>query len=620
MRFSRLVGLIGALSLVLVGSATATPSGERGALRITAITPAPAFTPAEQYEYAGADWITAAGGLKDNRYSTLNQVNTTNVASLKVAWHTHLGFTPGKSESQQGNAVVYKGVMYLPTGLGKVYALDAVTGAILWSYKPTLALAADPLIAANRGLAIGDGKVFVSLLDGSLVALDQQTGTPVWTHLYGPGGVDSGYFTTAPTLYYNGMIIQGISGGDWGSRAYALALDAKTGKELWRWYTVPSPGQAGSGTWPLGDWQKGGGAIWISSSIDPAAGLIYFVTGNPVPYNGRGPGINLFTDSIVALHIEDGTLAWYFQTVHHDIWDYDVTNPPIIFDELIGGVMRKGIATASKTGWVYILDRITGQPLLPIVEKPVKQLPKKDPMRLYANLSATQPFPEGDAFVDQCAHQADYKKLAPDGKPYIIGCIFEPWPTKSRSFYAWTPASAVDWPPSAYNPATHYEYVCATDGPGSSLGAIPVKQQKWIPGDVFSVVGANFGGSKNPSFGNISAMNVTTNKLAWQVRGAAGGWPTPCYSGILTTAGNLVFAAHGQYNENNGLVKKGSGGFITAYNAVTGAKVWDSEELDAGGGAPTITYSVNGKQYITLFAGGAASAKQGDSVYTWALP
>jgi quinohemoprotein ethanol dehydrogenase len=606
--FSVRLLLATAVGLVAVSAASATPLGPTGRL---AIPRAPAFSTAEQYAYAGENWITAAGGLTDNRYSTLTQVNSSNVAGLKVAWHTKLAFKPGKSESQQGNAVVYKGVMYIVTGYGKVYALDALTGAVLWSFVSPSTLGLNPLIGANRGLALGDGKVYVGLLDGILYALDQGTGKVVWTHEYGPGGVATGYFSTAPTLYYNGMVIQGISGGDWGARAYVLALNATTGREIWRWYTVPAPGDPGAGTWPLGEWQKGGGAIWISSSVDPALGLIYFVTGNPVPYNGRGPGKNLFTDAIVALHEDDGSLAWYYQTVHHDVWDYDVTNPPIIFDATINGQLEHGIATASKTGWIYILDRATGDPLLPIPEKKVPQIPKKDPGHDYAHLWPTQPYPQGDAFVDQCAHKKDYKKLAPDGKPFIIGCIFTPFPMKGRSFVAWVPASAVDWPPSAYNPNTHFQYVCAADGPGSALGAIPRKQQKWIPGDVFAVVGTTFGAAKKPSFGNISAIDVTTNKLAWRIRGKAAGWPTACYSGIMTTAGNLVFAAH-----TGG--KKG--GSISAYDATNGKNLWNSEQLDGGGGAPSMTYSVNGKQYISLFAGGGGSGKKSNSIYTWALP
>jgi len=617
MRFSRLVGLLSLMAVVAVGGAAATPFGDRSSADIPL---APAFTPAEQYQYAGENWITTAGGLTDNRYSTLSQISTTNVATLKVAWHTKLGFKPAKSEAQQANAVVYKGIMYLNTGVCRVYAMDATTGSILWTFNAP-PLTVTPIFAENRGVAIGDGKVYAGCLDGVLYALDQRTGNVVWKHQYGPGGIAVGYFSTAPTLYYgpdpangmpNGAVIQGISGGDWGARSYALALDAKTGRQLWKWYAVPGPGEPGSGTWQLGEWQKGGGAIWISSSVDPKLGLIYFVTGNPVPYNGRGPGSNLFTDSIVALNISDGSLAWYFQTVHHDLWDYDVTNPPIIFDAVVAGTMRQGIAVASKTGWVYILDRATGEPLPPgIVEKKVPQLPKKDKWRSYVNASPTQPYPQGEAFVDQCAHKKDFKKLAPDGHPYIIGCIFTPWPKGKQTFTAWTPSSAVDWPPSAYSPTTHYEYVCATDGPGSALGAIPKKQQKWIPGDVFSVVGANFGSAKTPNHGAVVAMDVTTNKVAWKVKGAAAGWPTACYSGILATGGGLVVAGH---------TGDKTGGSISAYNAMTGTKLWDSEKLDGGVNAPTMTYSVGGKQYISVFAGGGGSGKQSDSVYTWALP
>jgi quinohemoprotein ethanol dehydrogenase len=605
------VPFVAAISLLAVGPPAPTPP--RKAV-LQNIPLAPAFTPGELYAYAGADWITAAGGLTDDRYSTLSQITSSNVANLKLVWHTRLGFIPAKSEAAEGNAIVYKGVMYLVTGVGRVYALDAATGAIIWRFVPhPLPAESVSLLAANRGPALGDGKVYVGLLDGSVYALDQRTGAVVWRHEYGPGGAAKGYFSTAPTLYYNGMVIQVLSGGDWGRRGSALALDAKTGKELWRWYPVPSPGEPGSDTWPPGEWKKGGGGIWINPSVDPSLGLIYVVTGNPVPFNGRGPGQNLFANSIVALHANDGRMAWYYQMVHHDIWDYDVTNPPVIFDATINGRLRHGIATASKTGWVYILDRATGQPLLPIPERRVPQLNRKDKMRSYVNAWPTQPEPQGDAFVDQCAHRSDYERLAPDGKPYIIGCIFTPWPNQKSSFYARVPSYAVSWPPSAYNPNTHFEYLCATDGAGPSFGAIPKIKQKWIPGDSFAVVGATFGGgAKHQPVGNVSAIDVTTNKLAWQVKGPSQGWPTPCFSGILTTAGGIVVAGH---------TGDSNGGSLSAYDARTGTKVWDSEQLDGGANAPSVTYSVNGEQHISIFAGGGGSGgKPSDSVYTWTLP
>ena len=195
------VRFLAAISLLAVGPAAATPP-RKGAPQDIPL--ARAFTPSEQYTHAGADWITAAGGLTDDRYSTLNKITSSNVGDLELAWHTKLGFTPAAAEAAEGNAVVYKGVMYLVTGMGRVYALNAATGAIMWTFVPPPfpdRSNSDSLLAANRGPALGDGKVYVGLLDGSVYALDQRTGAVVWRHKYGPGGAAKGYFSTAPTVY-----------------------------------------------------------------------------------------------------------------------------------------------------------------------------------------------------------------------------------------------------------------------------------------------------------------------------------------------------------------------------------------------------------------------------------
>ncbi len=574
------------IAFVVVGTASA---------KSAAIAPAPAFTPGEQLLNSGNDWITAGGGLSDNRHSILTQINSTNVTGLKLAWTGTFNLpktaTPA---SEEGAAIAYGGTLYMPNSQNAVLALDGTTGKTLWTYTPINDNPA--LLPAVRGLAIGDGKIYEGQTDGNIVALDQQTGTPIWKTKVGDP-TDGIQFTSAP-VYYNGMIIEGASGGDWGGRSFAIALDAKTGTELWRWYVAPSPGSLGSGSWGINEWQRGGGAIWIYPSIDVSTGLLYLVTGNPIPWNGRGPGSNLWSDSIVALHVQNGQFAWGFQTVHHDIWDYDVTNPPILFDLPYNGVLTPAMGVASKTGWIYLLNRTTGKSILGVTEKKVPQL--KGDAAKYANLSKTQPYPVGEPFTSQCSTKKQWPGKAPDGKPYITGCIFTPYAyTKTGStFLASNPSDegGTDWQPGAYNPATHDEYVCSISGAGGSIGAIPNAEKTIVPG-VLSV-GASFGppSPNTPDLPQLVAMDMTTNKVAWKVT-----QPLPASkktasarcSGVLSTAGGLVFA--GQENTTQ----------LGAYDAATGKNMWLSSKLTTSPGGPPITYTgADGKQYIVVLGNG----------------
>lgn len=580
------VALVAALMALVVTATTGAST--------TAITPAPAFTPTqEQTGAAGDDWITVGGGLNDQRFSTLTQVNQSNVANLHLAWTGTFNLpTAAAAVPEEGGAIIYKGTVYMPNGLNWVQAIDGTTGKTLWQYTP---VADNPgLLPAVRGLAIGDGKIFEGQTDGNVVALDQQTGNPIWKTKVGDP-TDGIQFTSAP-VYYNGMVIEGASGGDWGGRSFALALDARTGAELWRWYVAPSPGSLGSGSWGINEWQRGGGAIWIYPSIDSATGLLYLVTGNPVPWNGRGPGNNLWTDSVVALHVNDGQFAWGFQTVHHDIWDYDVTNPPILFDLAYGGsaAVTPAVGVASKTGWVYLLNRVTGKPILGIPEKKVKQL--TGAAAKYANLSKTQPYPVGQPFTSQCSTRKEWPKPAPDGKPYIVGCIFTPYAysKKGPTFLASAPSAegGVDWQPSSYNPNTHFEYLCSITGGGTALGAIPNAEKTIVPGQLS--LGVNFGAPSptTPDTPQIVAMNMADNTVAWKVTQplpASKKVPSARCSGTLSTAANILFA--GQSNTNQ----------LGAYDAATGKNLWLSSALPTAPGGPPVTYTGNdGKQYVIV--------------------
>jgi PQQ-dependent dehydrogenase (methanol/ethanol family) len=569
-----------ALALAVVGAAGATST----------IAPAPVFAPQLLSLNSGDDWLTVGGGLSDQRHSTLTQINASNIGGLKLAWSGTFGLPKAAARvPEEGAAIAYQGILYMPNGLNAVQAIDGTTGKALWNYQPVNDNPA--LLPANRGLALGDGKVFEGQNDGNIVALDQQTGQPIWKTKVGDP-TDGIQFTSAP-VFYQGMVIEGASGGDWGGRSFALALDAKTGAELWRWYVAPSPGSLGSGSWGINEWQRGGGAIWIYPSIDITTGLLYLVTGNPVPWNGRGPGSNLWSDSIVALHVQSGQFAWGFQTVHHDIWDYDVTNPPVLFDLNYGNGVTPAVGIASKTGWVYLLNRVTGKSILGVAEKKVPQL--KGAAAKYASLSKTQPYPVGEPFTNQCSTRKMWPDKAPDGKPYIVGCIFTPYAyAKGQpSFIGSTPAAegGVDWQPSAYDPATHLQYLCSITGAGTALGAIPNAEKSIVPGQLS--LGANFGppSTTTPDQMQLVAMDMLTNKVAWKVTQPASKdkkVPSQRCSGVMSTPG-LVFA--GQSNTKQ----------LGAYDPATGKNLWLSSALPTPPSGPPIAYTAaDGKEYVVV--------------------
>ncbi|MDE2477196.1 MAG: PQQ-binding-like beta-propeller repeat protein, partial [Alphaproteobacteria bacterium] len=334
---------------------------------------------------ASREWLHVGGDWSNSRYSTLTQITRDNVKTLKGAWVTHLGSGLGAKYSLETTPIVKDGVMYVTTGNDDVFALDAKTGALIWQHKSGIDQNISTVCCGwdNRGVAVGDGKVFLGQLDGRFVALDGKTGKLVWQTQIEKW--QDGYTITSAPTYYRGAVYTGISGGDRSARGKLTALDAKTGKELWHFWTAAGPGERGGDTWPSPNnpdpetahaYQHGGANVWQAPAIDPDLGLIYFSTGQPGPeavgLGSKRPGDNLYSSSIVALHL-DGSYAWHFQVVHHDLWDFDCPSPVVLFDQVYGGVLRKGIAEACKTGWIYILDRTNGKPLTGIDEKPVEQ-------------------------------------------------------------------------------------------------------------------------------------------------------------------------------------------------------------------------------------------------------
>jgi quinohemoprotein ethanol dehydrogenase len=537
-------------------------------------------------------WRTNGGNIYNQRYSPLTTINRTNVAQLKGVWRTHLnGSGVGPQYSGQAQPIVHNGIVYIATGANDVFALNVESGSIVWQYAARL----DPKITTiccgwtNRGVGLGDGKVFFGALDGRLVALDMRTGKEAWS--VQAERWQEGFSLTSAPLYFDGMVITGFAGAEFGVRGRVKAYDARNGKLLWTFYTIPGPGEPGHITWPQDNevWKKGGGTVWQTPAVDRELGLLYFSTGNPGPdFNGAvRAGDNLYTASIVAIEARTGKYRWHFQEVHHDIWDYDAPNPVVLFDATVGGVARKGLAQVGKTGWVYILDRVTGKPLIGIEERPVPQEPRQA-------TAATQPYPLGDAVVPQ---QVD---IPPEGYTLVnSGRIFTPFFGDKGQIVSPSLFGGANWPPSSYDPVRQRLFVCASDVTGNFIGG---DRDHQIPPDGQQYTGGVVGFAPLPRSGIFAAVDVTTNKLVWRYR-----WVDQCYSGSVATAGGLVFVGRND-------------GRLTALDSDTGAQLWQFQ-TGAGLNSTASVFEYGGKQYVVAYSAGSvlAGTARGDSVWLFGL-
>jgi len=575
---------------VLVVALTHAQEAQRPAHRV-AIARAPAFGPADLTAFPSTGWFTNGGDLFNRRYSPLRQITRDNVAGLKAVWRTRLGGSGlGAKYSGEAQPIVFEGILYLATGADDVFAMNVDTGEVLWTYRANLEEAIDVVCCGwtSRGVALGDGRVYVGQLDGKLVALDQQSGAVVWS--VQAERWQEGFSITSAPLYYDGLVITGFAGAEYGIRGRVKAFDAVTGALAWTFYTVPGPGDIGHDTWPRDNdvWRRGGASVWQTPAVDPELGLIYFSTGNPGPdFSGAvRRGDNLFSASMVAVEAKTGKYRWHFQQVHHDIWDYDAPSPVVLFDIQINGRTRKAAAEPSKTGWVYILDRVTGEPLLGINERPVPQDPRQATSR-------TQPYPVGDAFVPQSI------AIAPEGFRLVNGGrIFTPFSEESVVAKPGQGGGA-NWPPSSYDPVTGYLYVCAQDRTGIFTGGAQVDEMH-SPGDQY--LGGRFGSVTFGVTGIFAALDMRTNKLVWQQQ-----WPERCYSGSVTTAGGLVFVGRGD-------------GRFTALDARDGKLLWQFQ-TGAGVNAPASVFEHRGRQHVAVYSAGNmfAGTPRGDSIWLFSL-
>src|ERR687894_2818403 len=386
------------------------------------------------------NWLTYYGAYDGQRYSPLDQINKGNVKQLAPAWVFQcgsVGLHSGKSTySFEASPLVVDGIMYVSGWDGWVWALDARTGNILWRYRHAIPYDVSLCCGnVNRGVAVAEGKVFVTTLAAHIIALDAATGKKVWDTTY--GDVRAGESATVAPLVVKDMVIAGSSGGEFGNRGHLEAFNRETGERVWRTYMVPKPGEPGSETW--GDdgeaWQRGGANCWVTSTFDPELNLLYVGTGNPAPdFDGDvRPGDNLYTDSVVAVDVNTGTIQWHYQFTPHDLWDYDSTMENLLFEGPDG---RKLLAHADKNGYFFVLDRTNGE--------------------------LVRVFP----FVDRIT----WGEITPDGKvtakvyPDEEGVPVHFWPG---------PAGGKEWTHMSYNPQTGLIYV-----PVQEVGATATRRRR----------------------------------------------------------------------------------------------------------------------------------------------
>jgi alcohol dehydrogenase (cytochrome c) len=564
--------LVGALGLILaVGSLTpAWSGGEVPTSATKTTTPAPATAVTQDQLSAAAkdeaNFLHTNGNYDQTRYYPGKQIDTSNVAKLRPAWI----FQTEVKESLETTPIVVNRVMYVTTSFNHVYAIDAKTGEQFWHYKhkmgPITTYCCGP---NNRGVAVYNDKVYMGTLDAKLVALDAKTGSQIWqTDIADP---TLGYSETMAPTAVNGKILIGTNGGEYGIRGFVRAYDAETGKLVWNFDTIP---ENSVGVWAthdatgkdmlrdieaekaalkkMGDPYKTlGGGVWQNPAVDLKTNRIYFVVGNPSPdLDGSiRPGDNLYTDSLVSLDLETGKYVCHFQYIAHDVWDLDAVSPPILVDvKDKDGKVVPGILHAGKTGNVYVHNRDDCS-LIRFSEAMVDQsgmwtLPTKEGARM---------FPGANGGVE--------------------------W-----SVMAVNPELGLTYAVNLHQPMTYT--VESSPYPGGKL---------WL-GGAFAVIPGE------ESWGNVTAVDYNTGKIAWQKK-----TPLPMMGGALTTAGGLMFTGEGD-------------GWFRAYDAKSGDVLW-SFFAGAGVNAPPASYSVDGKQYIVVGAGGNTQIdfKRGNNIIAFTV-
>ncbi|HYM12201.1 MAG TPA: PQQ-dependent dehydrogenase, methanol/ethanol family [Bryobacterales bacterium] len=506
------------------------------------------------------NWLTYSGSYQGWRYSKLDQINRQNVKDLKLAWVYQMPTT----HRIETTPLVVDGVMYLTEPPSNVVALDPANGRQFWRYRRSLPSKVNVCCdEVNRGVAVLGDRVFVGTVDAHLVALSAKTGAVLWD--VEVADYRTGYSITVAPLIVKDMVVTGIAGGEYGIRGFLDAYDAKTGQRRWRFWTIPAPGEKGSETWTGDNWKHGGAPTWVTGSYDPELNLIIWGTGNPSPdWNGDvRPGDNLFSDSAIALDADTGRMKWYHQFVPHDVHDWDAVQVPVLADSEWRGRPRKLVYWAHRSGLYEVLDRQTGEFLL---GKPFVKVTWMNGLD-----EKGRPIPN---------HSAD--------------------PTEEGVFVWPGVQGGSNWYSPSYSPQTGFFYLTAWE----NKGFYQKGEAEYKAGNLFIGSVPKIDVDEDPGYGAIRALNPKTGDKVWEYK-----LHTKPWAGVLSTAGKLVFGGSGGWIDRE--THQGQEANFYALDAETGRLLW---RINLGGNMSTsaVTYSVNGKQMVTMSAGGG--------VFTFALP
>jgi alcohol dehydrogenase (cytochrome c) len=489
----------------------------------------------------GANWLSYNGDYSGRRYSGLDEITPANVANLRAQWVFH----PQNSTSLEGTPLVANGLMFM-TSANDAFALDARTGRVIWHYsRPvTEGLIDDASSHHSRGAALWHSRLYLETDNAHLLCLDARSGHLLWDVAYAQN--NKNYGATSAPLAVKDKVLVGTSGGDDGVRGFVAAFDAETGKECWRFWTIPGPGEFGNESWPGDMYLRGGATTWMPGTYDPELNAVYWGTSNAAPdFDGSvRPGDDLYTACILALDADTGKLKWYFQFTPHDLFDYDATETAVLVNAVYGGVARKLLVQANRNGFLYVLDRTNGK------------------------------FLSGVPFVKKLNWA---KGLDANGRPVRMDVE----PSAAGTLVCPDMTGATNWYSPSYNPATRLLYFMAHENCQLFLK----KPQDFEEGQAFYATGAKHAPGEHGQK-ILMAYNPETSHFEWTYPQAGSG---SSWGGTMTTAGGLVFFA----NDSEA---------FEAVDARTGKSLWHFNTGQAMHASP-MSYAVGDKQYVAIASG-----------------
>ena len=486
----------------------------------------------------GVNWTSYNGDYTGRRYSSLHEINATNVSQLRAAWVFH----PGNSQRLEATPVVIRGIMYV-TAANDAFALDARTGRALWHYQRPVSsgLLDDAAAHKNRGVAVWQNFVYMETDDAHLLCLDARSGGLRWDIQYADKAKH--YGATSAPLVVKDEVIVGTSGGDSGVRGFLAAYDAQTGKLKWRLWTIPAPGEFGSSSWPGDSYLHGGGTTWMPGTYDPELDTLYWTTSNAAPdFAGDSrPGDDLYTACVLAIDRNTGELKWYFQFTPHDLYDYDANETPVLLDLDENGVAHRLLVQADRNGFLYVLDRTNGK------------------------------FLNAAPFVEKLNWA---KGIDPSGRPILSGRI----PTAAGTYICPGINGATNWFSPSYNPDAKLLYVMALE----SCNLFFADPKPFAQGETYYGTGTKLPPDEHAQK-ILVALSLPDGKTVWRYPQAGQG---DSWGGTLTTAGGLVFFGD-------------DAGSLEAVEARTGRALWHFNTGQTMHASP-MTYAVDGIQYVAL--------------------